>query len=210
MNALTLLLKKQGFTSRSERIRHINVAQRSYEEAQWVAIDMLLHPDLYSHVTVLEKEHMDHDEAYTTSLTLEDITRVASLPEALNEALPFLRSSTEVHAHYLLCKFTYERDESVLAAEDGKVEVSEVEVRSWEERRERSRYLREHSRNEEEEEWANYDYILQRDLWKGRDKVLPSEAHTPCGIRRSKILEIMSDHRYIDVEKRESLVLTSG
>lgn len=172
--ALEITLKKQGFNSRAERIRHLTVVQRSYEEAQWCAIDEILNPHLYQHINILEREHMSHDEAYKTTLSLEDIKRICALPDALNEAMPFLRSSTEIHAHYLICKFTYERDEDMRKEEDSKIQLSDIEFQEWEKRRQETNAIRfKINKNDEENEWANYDYILQRDLWKGnpRDKL---------------------------------------
>ena len=186
-HALQELIKRQGYTSKAHRLRAITVTQRTYEEAQWVALDMLQHPDMYANLSVLEREHMDQEESYKTILSAEDMDRIASLPEELNEAMPFLKTMSELHAHYLYTKYSLEREEEHIIEYDKNITLVDDEFKLWISRRQKVLNIRNSStKTVEQEEWADYDYILQREAWQG----LPREKMK--GVRRSEIEEILT------------------
>lgn len=99
--------KKRTFSSAAERIRFTHHQDRNADEKRWVALDAVLNPQLYHHVTVNEAEEMRWDTLYYTTLNREDILRVFSLPHEIQLALPFLHTPDEVVAHELLGRYTH-------------------------------------------------------------------------------------------------------
>lgn len=79
---------------------------RTPDEKRWVALDAVLNPHLYHHVTLTEAEEMKWDTLYYTRLDREDILRIISLPPQIQLALPLLHTPDDVVAHELLRRFT--------------------------------------------------------------------------------------------------------
>lgn len=98
---------KRTFSSAAERIRLTHHQDRNADEKRWVALDAVLNPQSYHHVTVTEAEEMRWDTLYYTTLTREDIIRVFSLPHEIQLALPFLHTPDEVVAHELLGRYSH-------------------------------------------------------------------------------------------------------
>lgn len=46
------------------QVRHTASSQRSREEKQWVAMDVLVNPQCYTHVTEIEADEMRFDDDY--------------------------------------------------------------------------------------------------------------------------------------------------
>lgn len=98
---------KRTFSSAAERIRLTYHQDRNADEKRWVALDAVINPQLYHHVTVNEAEEMRWDTLYYTTLNREDILRVLSLPHEIELALPFLHTPDEIIAHELLGRYTH-------------------------------------------------------------------------------------------------------
>lgn len=98
--------RRQVLQSTASRVRSTPHTKRTADEKRWVALDAVLNPQLYHHVTVAEAEEMRWDTLYYTRLDREDIVRVLSLPSQVQLALPFLHTPDEVSAHELLARFT--------------------------------------------------------------------------------------------------------
>jgi len=94
------------------RVRHKKVSERSKDEKKWVALDVLINPIAYGHVSEQEAEEMKYDSDYAPTLPPEDIERILALPRVLQLALPFLFSEVEIEAHRLLCMYTHEEGEA--------------------------------------------------------------------------------------------------
>lgn len=101
-----------------EKLRLKNPENRTKEEKQFVGIDLILFPEAYSHISLLEAEQMKMDEDYQCSLTKNDLHRILNLPKVINLALPFLLSEEEIQAHYLLNKYIRGKDESFYKYKD--------------------------------------------------------------------------------------------
>lgn len=96
----------RGLPSAAVRIRAMHHRNRSLDEKRWVALDAVVNPTLYHHVTPAEAEEMQWDVSYYTRLDREDILRVLSLPIQVHLALPFLHTPDEINAHELLGHYT--------------------------------------------------------------------------------------------------------
>ena len=94
------------------RVRHKKATDRSTDEKRWVALDVLINPIAYGHVSEAEAEEMKYDPEYAPKLPPEDIERILALPRVLQLALPFLFSQDEIEAHRLLCQYTHEEGEA--------------------------------------------------------------------------------------------------
>ena len=97
--------------SLAARIRHKPTAMRTDDEKKWVALDVMVNPVAYAHVTEAEAEQMKFDPAYAALVRLEDIYRIVALPCQLQLALPFLFTQAEIDAHRVLSLFTHEQGE---------------------------------------------------------------------------------------------------
>lgn len=95
-----------GLPSAASRIRMMHHRNRNLDEKRWVALDAVVNPTLYHHVTPAEAEEMRWDVSYFTRLDREDILRVLSLPIQVHLALPFLHTPDEINAHELLGRYT--------------------------------------------------------------------------------------------------------
>lgn len=92
--------------SAAARVRAKQHRNRTSNEKRWVALDAVVNPRLYHHVTLAEAEEMRWDTLYYTRLDREDILRVLSLPPQVQLALPLLHTPDEVAAHELLSRYT--------------------------------------------------------------------------------------------------------
>ncbi len=171
--------EKAGAKSLAERTRLKPADERSTEERHFTALDLVLHPECYVGDSDENKDVYKYDSAFRTSLSRKDLQRIVVLPEALNLALPFLRSRDEISAHQLLLKFLFGRGESRLREEDADVLGSERralnaigharlvdKVRLRNTRSElRARPMS--SLTSEEAEWLKYDHLLHPHLFSG-------------------------------------------
>lgn len=98
--------RRRSQLSIAGRIRITPHQNRTPDEKRWVALDAVVNPRLYHHVTLAEAEEMRWDALYYTRLDREDILRVLSLPHQIQLALPFLHTPNEVVAHELLGRYT--------------------------------------------------------------------------------------------------------
>lgn len=96
----------KGLPSAEARVRATPHRNRTPDEKRWLALDAVVNPQLYHHVTLAEAEEMRWDALYYTRLDREDILRVLSLPPQVQLALPFLHTPDEVAAHELLARYS--------------------------------------------------------------------------------------------------------
>ncbi|CAM9506461.1 unnamed protein product [Ectocarpus fasciculatus] len=99
----------------AEMIREKSSHQRSLEEKQWVALDILINADLYTALSVVEKEELQLNDEYKTELTREDVARILGLPHEIQLALPQMKSAAEIDAHKLLTTYTLEHGDAEFA-----------------------------------------------------------------------------------------------
>lgn len=99
--------RRDGLQSAAARVRATSHRNRTPDEKRWVALDAVLNPGLYHHVTLAEAEEMRWDALYYTRLDREDVLRVLSLPPQVHLALPFLHTPDEVDAHELLSRYSH-------------------------------------------------------------------------------------------------------
>eukprot|EP00752_Nemacystus_decipiens_P001471 g1447.t1 len=92
--------------------------QRSLEEKQWVALDILINKDLYEALSAVENEELQLNDEYKTELRAEDVDRILELPREIQLALPHLKSVSEVEAHNLLITYSLECGEAEIAKAD--------------------------------------------------------------------------------------------
>ena len=120
---------------------------RNKEERQFIALDLVMRPEEYENVPLVEAEQMHFDEDYHTTLNADDLRRINMLPPYISMALPFLLSRVEVEAHRLLNKYTRGMDDdsfreqdarTPVIAHDHKLTVEEIEVLEIQQRMERA------------------------------------------------------------------------
>lgn len=111
---IPLLLK----LSKLPQIRNKSSHQRSLEEKQWVALDILINKDSYKALSAVENEELQLNDEYKTELRAEDVNRILGLPREIQLALPHLMSASEVEAHKLLTTYTLEHGEAEFAKAD--------------------------------------------------------------------------------------------
>ena len=177
--AQAALAKKMGASSLADKTRIKRADQRTTEERHFIALDLILHPDNYVDVEEEDLDIYKYDEAYHTTLGRPDLQRIVVLPEALNLALPFLRSRNEITAHQLLRKYLFEqgedrlreRDANVLGAEENVKEsigrglmIEKVKLRNA---RAKIRSKPKELLTGKESEWLKYDQLLHPHLFHG-------------------------------------------
>lgn len=96
----------------ASRVRYKAPSSRTEDEKRWVALDSVVNPIAYSHVTETEAEQMKFDPDYMPHLTADDIIRILKLPHQVQLAIPFLFNQDEINAHRLLCQYTHEEGEA--------------------------------------------------------------------------------------------------
>ena len=106
--------RQLGLISLASQVRHKAADGRTTEERRWIALDMLLHPELYVACSVEDAEVYRLDEAYSTVLSKAEARRIASLPSELQLAAAYLRNDEEVKAHRLIQHFEFGNGDKVL------------------------------------------------------------------------------------------------
>eukprot|EP00947_MAST-08B_sp_MAST-8B-sp1_P000928 g928.t1 len=174
------------------RTRRKAADSRTDDEKAWVSYDLLLNPDEYMDLDDADLEVYKYDEKYKCNLPLEALQRVVALPEALNLAMPFLRSADEIRAHQLIQKYTFERGHARLRERDAELSTVLEEQRALTDMKRRVRMVRRRNiRDEirargirsgwllnggriadsevrltdEEQEWMAYDRVLYPHLY---------------------------------------------
>lgn len=92
-------------TKRLDVVRMKESDLRTKEERQFVAIDLVLYPEEYLHLSIVEAEQMQFDSDYLCPLAKPEIERIMKLPEQVNLALPFLSTEDEINVHMLVNKY---------------------------------------------------------------------------------------------------------
>ncbi|NDD92990.1 hypothetical protein EBZ37_13025, partial [bacterium] len=91
---------------------------RTKDERKFVGMDLILNPEAYMHISMVEAEQMRFDEDYQCDLAKTDLDRIKNLPPQINLALPFLHTPSEVVAHRLFNKFCRCLTDSDFASKD--------------------------------------------------------------------------------------------
>ena len=73
---------------------------------------MILDPDAYTSLSLLELKQMQFDEDYQCEYTKYDLNRIDKLPPQISLALPFLPTKEEVEVHRIMNKYRRDLDES--------------------------------------------------------------------------------------------------
>ena len=177
------MARKAGASSLSDKTRLKNADQRTAEERSFIALDLVLHPENYVDATEEDLDVYKYDTSYSTMLTKTDLQRIVVLPEALNLALPFLRSRIEITAHQILRKYLFEQGEDRLRERDSNVLGSEQRAmetvgRTLLVEKVRARNKRAKIRAQpceilsgDEQEWLKYDRCLHPHLFFGLSDV---------------------------------------
>ncbi|CAK4706908.1 unnamed protein product [Aphanomyces euteiches] len=97
-----------------DEIRRNPVEKRTAIEKQWIALDIMLNPELYLRLSEHDSQEMRVDPLYKTTLTRADVERLLNLPERIHLALPFLKLPAEIHAHQLLREYSKGDGEDML------------------------------------------------------------------------------------------------
>ena len=109
-----------GAESEADQLRMKAHELRTTEEKHYIAMDLVLNPEAYSHLTLSEIEQMRLDKDYHTDLSLTDMERIMKLPALITLALPFLFSQEEVEAHRLINKYWRSQDDTYFSEKDAK------------------------------------------------------------------------------------------
>jgi len=112
-----------GAVSLADKARKKDYEQRTKEERQFLALDLVMHPELFENVPLMEAEQMRFDEDYQTDLSAEDLARIDNLPHNVALALPYLPTRVEVEAHRLLNKYTRGLDDDTFRDADARTPV---------------------------------------------------------------------------------------
>jgi hypothetical protein len=113
-----------------------------------------------------DREVMEVDEAYHTSVTQAGVRRIATLPADLNLAAPHLYSAEEVRAHVLIQKFEFGQGQDELKKADREVDLTRAarKVKRQLAAAEVRAKLPE-ERTKEEKEWVSIDRLLRPQLY---------------------------------------------
>lgn len=128
----------------------------------------------YMHMNDEDREVMEVDEAYHTSVTQAGVRRIATLPAELNLAMPHLYSDDEVKAHVLIQKFEHGKGQEDLRKADCEVDLTRAARKV--QRQLVAQAIRAklpEERSAEEKEWVSIDKLLRPHLY-------PYEDESPC------------------------------
>jgi len=101
-----------------EDVRTKDYELRTKDERRFVGLDLVMNPEAYLHVSMVEAEQMRFDEDYQCELLKSDLDRINNLPEQINLAMPFLHTPKEVEAHRLLNFYWRAKDDSFFRQKD--------------------------------------------------------------------------------------------
>jgi hypothetical protein len=101
-----------------DEIRKKDFELRSKDERKFVGIDLVMNPEAYLHVSMVEAEQMRFDEDYNCELSKADVERIYKLPENVNLALPFIHTFEELEAHRLINLYERGLDNGVFKLRD--------------------------------------------------------------------------------------------
>lgn len=101
-----------------DKIRLKDSETRTKDERKFVGIDLVMHPEAYMHISIVEAEQMQFDEDYQCGLSKSDLEKIVKLPEQISLALPFLHTIQEVNAHRLLNTFLRGKNENYFKNRD--------------------------------------------------------------------------------------------
>ena len=101
-----------------DKVRKKDPELRDTEERKFVGIDLILYPDVYSHLSATQLEEMKFDPSYQCLLEKPALQRIKKLPGQLNLAMPFLSTIDEIEAHRLINFFYHEKGEDYFKKAD--------------------------------------------------------------------------------------------
>ena len=109
-----------GADNPAERLRMKAHELRTQEEKRYVALDLVVNPEAFYHLSSNEIDQMRFDKDYHTDLSRSDIERIFRLPMLVSLAMPFLFTAAEVEAHRLFNKYWRDQDEDFFIRKDAK------------------------------------------------------------------------------------------
>ena len=109
-----------GAENPAERLRMKAHELRTPEEKRYVALDLVVNPEAFYHLSPDEIEQMRFDKDYHTDLSRSDIERIFRLPALISLAMPFLFTAAEVEAHRLFNKYWRDQEEDYFIRKDAK------------------------------------------------------------------------------------------
>ncbi len=101
-----------------DSVRTKDYELRTKDERRFVGLDLVMNPEAYLHVSMVEAEQMRFDEDYQCELMKSDLDRIFKLPEQINLAMPFLHTLKEVEAHRLLNLYWRSKDDAYFRNKD--------------------------------------------------------------------------------------------
>jgi hypothetical protein len=75
---MTIILNAQSLI---DKVRVKTSELRTKQERQFVGIDIVIHPEAYAHISLIEAEQMQFDKDYQCNLAKSDLERIEKLPE---------------------------------------------------------------------------------------------------------------------------------
>ena len=163
-----------GIKTLGAKARIKNADERSTEERNFIALDVLLHPELYQNLRAEDRETMEVDAAYHPKVTQAAVRRIATLPAQLNVSLPHLYSREEIEAHVMLHHYEFGNGLEDLKFKDKQLDLGRAERKAARQLRAAEiRAKMPDERDQEENEWASVDAQLHPSLW-------PYDEGLPC------------------------------
>jgi hypothetical protein len=107
-----------GGKSALEKLRMKDADIRTKDERKMLGMDMIMHPEDYINLSVVEIESMSFDADYQVELSKPDLERIWKLPERIQLAMPFLHTDSEVTAHRLFNLFLRNMDDNFFKTRD--------------------------------------------------------------------------------------------
>lgn len=104
--------------SQADKVRLKNPQLRSKDERLFIGMDVVMRPEAYAHLSIIEAEEMQFDPDYQCELSKSELDRLANLPEQVTLCFPFLHSSAHMEAHRVLNKVLKGYDEEFFINRD--------------------------------------------------------------------------------------------
>jgi multidrug efflux pump subunit AcrA (membrane-fusion protein) len=99
-------------------IRIKDMELRTKDERIFIGFDIIMNPELYQHLTDIDREQMRFDKNYHTELSKADLDRIMKLPTQISLVLPFLHSQEEIDAHRILNYFHRQLTDKIFQEKD--------------------------------------------------------------------------------------------
>lgn len=107
-----------GIVDNISLIRIKDFELRTKDERVFIGFDIIMNPELYQHLTDIDREQMRFDKNYHSELSKSDLERILKLPSQISLVLPFLHSFEEIEAHRILNFFYRQLTDKVFQEKD--------------------------------------------------------------------------------------------